>query len=284
LKQATRGGGSDSFAFSLAALSDKVAEVSEKAMRFAGRTDYKDRTIVDTGTTDHIYNDLSKFIEWRQVSTCSGIKTGAGVVKVNGTGSIAMDLLCADGTINYVKFSDVLYAPDMFVLSISHSKIRAKDLYYHGWQEKIYRQQDEQEVAYTPEIEGIPNILQAKDKLEAAQAFAFVTANSPCLNSHILPTRKVSLADLHELFGHANVADLKKLVATTKGLELSDRNSYTCKVCLLSNSHKQILRVEPNRATRPFQRIHVDIVGPLQPSGDRKERYWIIYTDEFTRY
>jgi hypothetical protein len=27
---------------------------------------------------------------------------------------------------------------------------------------------------YTPEIYGIPNILQAKDELEAAQAFAFV--------------------------------------------------------------------------------------------------------------
>jgi hypothetical protein len=120
-----------------------VVEVSEQAMRFAGRTDYKDRTIVDTGATDHICNDLSKFIEWRQVSTCSGIKTGAGIVKVVATGSIAMDLLCADGTINHVKFSDVLYAPDMFVSIISHSKIRAKGLYYHGWHEKIYRQQDE---------------------------------------------------------------------------------------------------------------------------------------------
>jgi hypothetical protein len=63
LEQATRGGGSDSFAFSFAALSDKVAEVSEQAMRFAGQTDYKDRIIVDTGATDHICNDLSKFIK-----------------------------------------------------------------------------------------------------------------------------------------------------------------------------------------------------------------------------
>jgi hypothetical protein len=82
----------------------------------------------------------------------------------------------------------------------------------------------------------------------------------------------VSLADLHKLFGHSNVADLKKLVATTNCLELSDRDSYTCEVCLLSNSHKQISRVEPNRAALPFQRIQVDIVGPPQLSGDGKER------------
>jgi uncharacterized protein YutD len=68
-------------------------------------------------------------------------------VKVIGTGSIAIDLLCADRTINCTRFSDVLYALDMFVLIISHSKIRAKGLYYHSWHEKLYRQQDEQEIA-----------------------------------------------------------------------------------------------------------------------------------------
>jgi hypothetical protein len=128
-------------------------------------------------------------------------------------------------------------------------------------------------------MDGIPNILQAKDELEAAQAFAVVTAYSPCPNSRIQPTQKVSLAHLHELFGHANVADLKKLVATTCGLELSDCDAFTCEVYLLSNSHKQILHIQPNCATRPFERVHVDIVGPLQVLGNNKERYWIVYTD-----
>jgi hypothetical protein len=194
------------------------------------------------------------------------------VVQVLGTGSTRMDL-CSDGTINVTKFGDVLYSLDMFVSIISHSKIRSKGLYYHGWNEKIYQQQDQLELVYTPEIDGILNILQAKDKLEAAQAFVFVTAYSPCSNRRIQPTWKISLAHLQELFGHANVADLKKLVATTRGLELSDCDAFTCEVCLLSNSHKQISRVQPNRATRPFEQVHVDIIGSLQVPGDNKERY-----------
>jgi hypothetical protein len=144
-------------------------------------------------------------------------------VQVLGTDSIRMDLLCSDNTINITKFSNVLYAPDMFVSIISHSKIRSKGLYYQGWDKKIYQQQDQLELVYTPEIDEIPNILQAKDRLEAAQAFAFVTAYSPYPNSRIQPIWKVSLAHLHEIFGHAYVADLKKLVATTRGLGLSDR-------------------------------------------------------------
>jgi hypothetical protein len=57
---------------------------------------------------------------------------------VLGTGTIKLSLLCANGTIHEATFSNVLYAPDMFVSIISHSKIREKGFYYHGWDEKIY--------------------------------------------------------------------------------------------------------------------------------------------------
>jgi hypothetical protein len=74
---------------------------------------------------------------------------------------------------------------------------------------------------YTPEINGILNILQAKDKLKAAQTFAFVTAYSSCPNSRIQPTWKVFLAHLNEFFKHTNVADLKKLVQQLGVLSLA---------------------------------------------------------------
>jgi hypothetical protein len=96
-----RYGGGDIFAFtSVHETPSDIAEVSEQAMRFAHRTEYKERTIVDTGATDHICNDLSKFTEWRQTPTRTGIKTGVGIVKVLGTGTIKLSLLCANGTIH----------------------------------------------------------------------------------------------------------------------------------------------------------------------------------------
>jgi hypothetical protein len=137
-------------------------------MSVAHRTDYKERTIVDTGATDHICNNLKKFIDWRQAPTRSSIKTRAGIVKVLGTGTIKLNLLCVNGTINTVTFSNVLYAPDMFISIISYSKIRDKGLYYHSWDEKIYRKSNGLKLAYTPEIDGIPNILQATNDVKAA--------------------------------------------------------------------------------------------------------------------
>jgi hypothetical protein len=70
----------------------------------------------------------------------------------------------------------VLYALDMFLSIISHLKIRQKGFYYYSWDKKIYRKSDAREIAYTPEINGIPNLLEAKTKREAAEVLAFVSA------------------------------------------------------------------------------------------------------------
>jgi hypothetical protein len=119
----------DSFAFSLTAVADSdndTAQVSEKALRIAGRADYKDLTIVDTGSTNHTCNDFDKFIDFQPSTTRSGIRTGAGIVKIKATGTIELSVLQADGEINAVCFTEVLYAPDMFVSIISHFKIHQK--------------------------------------------------------------------------------------------------------------------------------------------------------------
>jgi hypothetical protein len=172
------------FAFCAAAeIPNYIAEVSKRAMRLADRADYRNRTIVDTGATDHICNDYAKFIKFNPKPTCAYIRTGASPVKVNATSTIKIDILCADGKINNVTFSNVLYALDMFVLIILHSWLRVKGLYYHGWDEKVYRKADSLEIAYTPDIDGIPNVLQASDSIQAARALAFAAAYTPHPNS-----------------------------------------------------------------------------------------------------
>jgi hypothetical protein len=37
--------------------------------------------------------------------------------------------------------------------------LREKNLYYHGWDEKLYKHLDKREIAYTLEIELNPHIL-----------------------------------------------------------------------------------------------------------------------------
>jgi hypothetical protein len=51
----------------------------------------------------------------------------------------------------------------MFISILSHFKIRGKGIYYRGWDEKIYRQQNQLDMAYTPEIDMYPEQGRAQD-------------------------------------------------------------------------------------------------------------------------
>jgi hypothetical protein len=252
---------------------EQIAEISEQAKRLADRADYKDRTILDTGASNHICNNSDRFISFDPPYRQTVIKTGGGRVKVEATGTIKLAVLRGDGAINTLTLTGVLYAPDMFLSCVAHSKIRAKGYYYHGWDKRVYAHPSLAEVAYTPEIDGVPNFLHVEnedDDLGAASALAFASQHAPHYNlSHAPPSRKVTLKELHKTFGHANVAQLRKLVQSTTGLELTDTSRFSCEVCMISNSRLQVSRVIPDRATRLFQRVHVDLVGPISPCTPR---------------
>jgi hypothetical protein len=94
------------------------------------------------------------------------------------------------------------------------------------------------ELAYTLEINSIPNILTASNNVKAAKVFAFVSINLPQANLALYPTREVSLCKLYKLFSYANVNALYYLVALTNSLKLSNRDNFLCKVYLLSNLYK----------------------------------------------
>ena len=131
----------------------------------------------------------------------------------------------------------------------------------------------------------LPHVEDEDDVIGAASALAFASQNAPHHNSsYASPSRKVTLTELHETFGHADVARLRKLVQSTTGLELTDTSRFACEVCMISNSRQQISRAIPNRATYIFQRVDVDLVGPISPPGLNGERWWSLYTEDLIRY
>jgi transposase InsO family protein len=266
--------------FSFAAAVQPV-QISEQVRKLAARGDYKDRTILDTGATNHICNNKDKFILIEPYSQSDGIQTGAGITAIQGIGTIQMNIVRSTGDVIKATFSNVLYAPGMFLSVLSHSKLRAKGLYFHGRDEKLYTN-DEEEIAFTPEIDGIPNFLEAEDQISAARVLAFASAFAT--NRPLVPQREVTLQELHQIYGHAGIDDLKKLVKATDGIKLTDVNKFDCTTCQLGKSTKQISRKPPQRATKPFQMIHMDVVGPIQPEGIDGERYWLLFTDDYTRY
>lgn len=211
---------------SFSAFNFATVKLSDDVLRKAVDGAYRDRFNLDTGDTDPVCNNYNRFVTLdNDPSNHAIIKTGAGPIHINKKGTIAVTVVTSSGDLHTVKFSEVLYAPDMFVPILSHSKLRMKNLYYHGWHDTLLLAPHNVEVAFAPGIDGIPTLLQAKDELQAAQAFTFAAVNTTKPSSLFAPISKVSLRELHKMFGHADFTVLRQMVMNTTGLKITHSDS-----------------------------------------------------------
>jgi hypothetical protein len=91
----------------------------------------------------------------------------------------------------------------------------------------------------------------------------------------------------HQRLGHPNYQQL--YLMSTQGLlhslpALQSINCY-CSPCRQGKqTQKSLLKAASSAATRPFQRIHTDLCGPLPVVSFSGNRYFITFIDEFMRY
>ena len=57
-----------------------------------------------------------------------------------------------------------------------------------------------------------------------------------------------------------------------------------CRCCLAGRQHRErFSKFSENRAIRPGQRIHTDLMGPMQVKSLGGSRYALVFTDDFSR-
>lgn len=240
-----------------------------------GRDDERERITIDTGANSHVFNSLKYFTKYLSINPPRGITTGGGEAYYEGVGTVELEVPQLDGTHRTWILRNVLYSPDFHINLISHSVIRKAGVWFHG---ESYSLIYEREVfTECVEIGGLP-CLEVKQKEEV-----HVATHARHKDPHITD-RRVTLQQLHEIFGHTNFGDLKSTISATKGLTLSDREKFDCDVCKQAKSRKDNSRLPRARAKQPFDHVHMDIVGPIKPTGPFGERYWILITDDCTRF
>ncbi|KAF1923748.1 uncharacterized protein M421DRAFT_43017, partial [Didymella exigua CBS 183.55] len=84
-----------------------VIDISDTVRELAGRSEYHNRLILDTGATDHLCNDHSKFVNFDQGGYYAIINTRAGPITVTQKGTIKVTVLCSDGSSQQVSFTNV---------------------------------------------------------------------------------------------------------------------------------------------------------------------------------
>ncbi len=89
--------------------------------------------------------------------------------------------------------------------------------------------------------------------------------------------KRLPLEVWHQRLGHLNHASLRKYLSDL-GITWTDNDVQHCRPCALSNAKKVY-----NRVTKRHT-VFTDLVGPIRPEGFEKERYYIVFIDDFSRY
>ena len=91
----------------------------------------------------------------------------------------------------------------------------------------------------------------------------------------------------HEILGHCNHKDILKLKDVVKGMEIvnseSDSSSskpQDCNVCIEGKMTQSRNRNPDARATAPFELVHSDLAGSIDPISREGFRYSIAFTDD----
>ena len=82
--------------------------------------------------------------------------------------------------------------------------------------------------------------------------------------------------------GHCNLSDVKKLEGVAQGMNISDKSDFHCETCILA---KQTNIPNPDadiRAIKPFELVHTDLAGPVDPVAKDGFRYAMIFVDDFS--
>jgi transposase InsO family protein len=96
-----------------------------------------------------------------------------------------------------------------------------------------------------------------------------------------------ALSELHERYGHISFNTLKNLPECPK---FNIKNKPRCKACEKGKATKPAAKNHQKRApkirtSRPLERLHADLVGPIYPvTPGNQFKYLLIVTDDFSRY
>jgi len=221
---------------------------------------------VDCGATTHIVNDKSCFIDTdptfkssdHYIELADGT-TVNGIAKSKGT--IVTQFRTSEDVFVDVKLKDVLYIPDFPQCIFS-----VKSATTHGCKVVFSENRDE---LIAPNGTVFP-IFQEKRLYYLCK-------------SAVNTKRSESLDMWHRILGHCNTSDISKMESVVQGMKIvGDQSKFDCEVCVMAKQPNVRNRNPDVRTTEPFELVHSDLSGPIDPIAKDGFKYTIVFTDDYS--
>ncbi|KNZ54495.1 hypothetical protein VP01_2932g7 [Puccinia sorghi] len=228
--------------------------------------DPKSRIILDSGASAHIFND-EKFFESLELGNFDVIKTGkqGATMPIKGKGKVRLTW----GT-RSITLENCLFVPDIVINLVSAGELDARGCSICSEDSKFKVSKDNK-IAFRGKI---TNGLFSIDNPSQTGLPLYPIAN--------VTNHKESLMEIHEKLGHPAISRIKPLIGSN--FSQSELESFECKSCALSKITKQPFNLESERALKPFERLHLDLIGPIKPESSLKHRFALTVVDNHTGY
>jgi transposase InsO family protein len=230
--------------------------------------------LYDSGATRHMSGFRHKFIDFVEIDPVPIRAADKRTFNATGKGRMLIHLPNGDNGISQIYLVDALYAPSMGVTLISISRITAagSTVVFSGRFCRIYNT-DKDRVGEIEQSGGLYRVFKSSSE-EANTAGA---------------SELLSIDELHRRLGHVSHERAKLVIAKglAEGLRLDSESQPTvCESCEWAKAtRKAVVKVrEGKRSVAVGDEVHSDVWGPAPVETLGRKRYYVSFTDDYSRY
>ena len=231
--------------------------------------------IIDSGSTNHMCNNKDSFCDYKELLVPTNIEVGNGkCISAIGKGKINMKMKLPDGNMKSCILQNVLLVPELAYNLLSVSQIT-------GLNKCIWFS------------DNICKITDKNNKLLCTGSkcgkLYILNCSNEMAGSSVNFKETLSEQQLwHNRFCHLGITNLKRMNSNNivKGMSFSvNDDSFFCKNCVDGKIHRTPFpKNDSKRERMPFELIHSDICGKLNPLSLGGGQYFVTFIDDASRY
>jgi hypothetical protein len=122
--------------------------------------------------------------------------------------------------------------------------------------------------------------------------YSMTVAPAQAMLMKMLPVMS-SLHTWHQCLSHAGFSTIMKAVGQVSGMDIdpsslkhdmNDGDSIHCTSCIMGKHKRLSFPTVVRRASAMAELIHSDMWGPINVASSTGDHYFVVFTDDYTRY